>query len=262
MRSSLTVRKPPQTPPFRMPSWVLSGLPCVLLATAASAQQVPGCGNLENAFGPFDYRPDKYIYETTYGSHKARVNIVERAHFTIETEMLVSRKTGLVVSPGADLSYTLRAFPNHHRALMTLIALSEKEKTDKPRDSIYTVDCWFRRAARWAPDDNVVKMIYSTYLVKTNRKNEAEEQLDIAARQAGDNLFTHNNLGLVYFDMKMYDKALFHAHKTYGLGMTIPTLKEQLQSVNKWVEPPEATVAEPAVGTNKGEPGAAAPQTR
>lgn len=224
---------------------LLRNLPAILFAGVACGQQVPGCGSLANAFGPYDYRPDKYVYETTYGSHKNRVNIVERAHFTIETEMLVSRKTGLVVPPGADLSYTLRAFPNHHRALMTLIALSEKEKTDKPRESIYTVDCWFRRAVAWVPDDNVVRMIFSTYLVKTNRKNEAEEQLETAARQAGENVFTHHNLGLVYFDMKMYEKALFHAHKTYSLGMTVQTLKEQLTSAGKWVEAPGAIVTEP-----------------
>ena len=262
MHSSLTVRGPRRPRVFRMPLWIFRGLPVVVLATAASAQQVPGCGNLENAFGPFDYRPDTYVYETTYGSHKALVNIVERAHYTIETEMLVSRKTGLVVSPGADLSYTLRAFPNHHKALMTLIKLGEKEKTDKPKDSIYTIDCWLRRAVAWKANDNVSKMIYATYLDKTNRRSEAEAQLEAAAQLAGDNVFTHHNLGLVYFDMKMYDKALFHANKTYSLGMTIPTLKEQLKSVNKWVEPPEATVAEPAAGTTKTEAGAAAPQTR
>ena len=245
MHSSLTVLRPRRSRVFRMPLWLLRGLPMVLVAAAASAQQVPGCGNLENAFGPFDYRPDKYVYETTYGSHKARVNIVERAHFTIETEMLVSRKSGLVVSPGADLSYTLRAFPNHHRALMTLIKLSEKEKAEKPRDSLYTVDCWFRRAVAWVPDDNVAKMIYSTYLSKSNRTKEAEGQLDIAARQAGENVFTHHSLGLVYFDMKMYDKALVHAHKTYALGMTISTLKEQLKSVGKWVEAVDAAAIPP-----------------
>lgn len=223
----------------------LAGFLATTMPLELFAQQVPGCGSLEASFGPFDYRPDKYVYETTYGSHKARVNIVERAHFTIETEMLVSRKSGLVVAPGADLSYTLKVFPNHHRALLTLIALSEKEKVDKPRDSIYTVDCWFRRALTWTPDDNVVKMIFSTYLLKTNRRKEAEEQLEIAARQAGENVFTHNNLGLVYYDMKMYDKALFHAHKTYELGMTIQTLKEQLQGAGKWVEPSQVQALEP-----------------
>lgn len=229
----------------------LGAMPAIFITGVVVAQPVPGCGALQNAFGPYDYRPDKYVYETTYGSHKNRVNIVERAHFTIETEMLVSRKTGLVVPPGADLSYTLRAFPNHHRALMTLIALSEKEKTDKPRESIYTVDCWFRRAVAWVPDDNIVKMIYSTYLVKTNRKKEAEEQLETAAQQAGDNVFTHHNLGLVYVDMKMYDRALFHAHKTYGLGMGVQTLKEQLKAAGKWSEPAEVIVNEPAPTSKK-----------
>lgn len=212
----------------------------VLTATSAVdlfAQQVPGCGSLEASFGPFDYRPDTYVYESTYKSHKALVNIVESAHYTIETEMLVSRKTGLVVSTGADLSYTLKVFPNHHKALLTLIALSEKEKVDKPRDSIYTVDCWFRRAVRWTPSDNVVRMIYATYLQKTNRTKEAEEQLEIAGRQAGDNVFTHHNVGLIYFEMKLYDKALLHAQKAYGLGFTIETLKDQLKNIGKWMEP-------------------------
>ena len=251
MNLSPPVERKLHTLPRRKLNAVLGIIPAIVVSGVVFAQPVPGCGALQNAFGPFDYRPDKYVYETTYGSHKNRVNIVERAHFTIETEMLVSRKTGLVVPPGADLSYTLRAFPNHHRALMTLIALSEKEKTDKPKESIYTVDCWFRRAVAWVPDDNVVKMIYSTYLVKTNRKNEAEEQLETAARQAGDNVFTHHNLGLVYLDMKMYEKALFHAHKTYGLGMTVQTLKEQLVAAGKWIEPPEANVSEPAPASKK-----------
>ncbi len=243
MHCSLTVAKLLRRGAFSKSRTTFFVLNVALLTGAALAQPVSGCGNLENAFGPFDYRPDKYIYETTYGSHRARVRIVESAHFTIETEMLVSRKTGLVVSPGADLSYTLRAFPNHHRALMTLIALGEKEKTDKPKDSLYTVDCWFRRAVRWVPDDNVVRMIYSTYLTKANRLNEAEEQLDVAARQAGDNVFTHHNLGLVYLEMKMYDKALLHAKKTYELGMTIQTLKDQLKLAGKWPESMEATTS-------------------
>ncbi len=262
MHSSLTVRRPLQSNGSRLLLSILRGVPLVLVAATASAQVVPGCGNLANPFGPWDYRPDKYVYESTYGSYKALLHIVESAHFTSEADILASHNMGTSAKPIVDLSYTLRVFPNHHRALVKLLEQSDRQKTDQPKHSIYTVDCWFRRAVAWKPDDNIVRMIYSTYLEKTNRRSEAIAQLEAAARQAGDNVFTHHNLGLVYFDMKMYDKALFHANKTYSLGMTIPTLKEQLKSVNKWVEPPEATVAEPASGATKGEPGAATPQTR
>lgn len=221
----------------------LSGLLVVLMASvtslSADAQVVPGgCGSLQNAFGPFDYRPEKYVYETTYGSHAARVSIVERAHYTIETEMLVPRKTGLVVPTGADLSYTLRAFPNHHRALLTLIALGEKEKTDHPLQSIYTIDCWFKRAVAWAPDDNVVRLIYATYLFKSNRAPEAEEHLSQADRNSADKPFTQHNIGMIYFDQKNYDKALEHAQRAYALGFGIPTLKERLIAAGKWSDQP------------------------
>ena len=51
------------------------------------------------------------------------------------------------------MAYTLNVFPNHHRALMALIKLAKKEKTNRPRDMGYTVECRFDRAERFAPND-------------------------------------------------------------------------------------------------------------
>jgi len=170
--------------------------------------------------------------------------MVQNSHFTPEVENLIRGQSGYI---GGDLSYTLNAFPNHHRALMAMVALGEKEKTNQPAHSDHSVECWFQRAIAWAPDDNIVRMIFARYLAKANRANEAEQQLGVAASQAGDNAFTHNNLGLIYFDMKDYEKALFHAHKAYELGLGIPTLREQLKSVGKWSEPAEAPPVEPAM---------------
>jgi hypothetical protein len=184
-------------------------------------------------FGPYDYRPERYIPESTYGSHKKLLRIVESTHFTPGVEALIRGNTSSV---GGDLTYTLAVFPNHHRALMAMVALGVKEKTDKPQGSRYSVECWFSRAIAWRPDDNIVRMIYANYLAKAKRVNEAEQQLSIAASQAGDNAFTHNNIGLLYFDMKNYEKALIHAHKAYELGLGVPTLRDQLKSIGKWSE--------------------------
>ncbi|MHB8947776.1 MAG: ABC transporter permease [Rhodoferax sp.] len=237
----------------RLPASIRSGS-AILLAlltvffAPANAQEVPGgCGSLTQSWGPFDYRPDRYIPENTYRSHRALLGIVEQAHFTPEVEMLTRGKTS--TTPGNDISYTLGVFPNHHRALMAMAALGDKEKTEKPYGARFPVDCYFRRAVAWRPDDNIVHMLYARYLAKAKRIDEAEQQLGIAASQAKDNPMTHNNLGLIYFDMKNYGQALVHAHKAYALGLGMPNLRQQLQSVGKWEEPGPQTAVVPAINS-------------
>lgn len=190
-----------------------------------------------------DYRPGKFKSSSTFPSYHSLLDVVEKHHFTPEVEALVRAKSGYI---GGDLSYTLNAFPNHHRALMSMIALGEKEKTTKPSHSEYSVECWFRRAIAFGPDDLIVRMIFARYLAKANRQTEAEDQLGFVASQAGDNAFTHNNVGLIYFDWKNYDKALVHAHKAYELGLGIPTLRDQLKKVGKWHAPVQDSPAKPA----------------
>ena len=205
-----------------------------------------GCGSLKNAFGPYDYRRDRYVPEGTYHSHAMLLKTVEDVHFTIETQMLRRRANSPGMSPGGDLDYTLRAFPNHHHALITLIALGELEKTGKPAGSRYSIDCWFQRAVAWRPDDNIARMIYAQYLAKAGQLPAAEQQLNIASSQAGDSAFTLNNLGLIYFDIKKYDQALAQAHKAYALGFTNMNLRDRLKSVGKWVDAEFAVSVVPA----------------
>lgn len=209
------------------------------VAGIASAQEVGGgCGALQNPFGPYDYRADKFVPFSTFTSVEKLRKSVEDFHFRTETTLLRRLPTSPGTPVGSDLSYTLRALPNHHHALLTLIALGEKEKTSQPQGSLYTIECWFRRAITFRPDDNTVRLIYATYLVKENREKEADEELSFAASQAGDNPFTLHNIGLVYFDMKDYEKALQYANKAYAPEwFGIPTLRDKLKSVGKWVDP-------------------------
>lgn len=196
------------------------------------------CGSLKNGFGPYDYRTER----------GASLNLVESAHFTQQVEMLMNATTGYI---GGDIDYTLRAFPNHHRALMTVMRYGEKTKSTKPPHMQYTVECYFDRAIRFRPDDAITRMIYSMYLAKNNRAPEAIQQLDIAAdgAETQENPFAHYNLGLNYFDLKDYDKAAIQAHKAYNMGFPQTALKEKLKSVGKWTEsetePPNTSTSAP-----------------
>lgn len=196
----------------------------VVLQATAFAQGAPNaCGDLWNAYGPYDYRTDR-----------DRLAIVERFHFTPQVEALISGKSGRI---GGDLDYTLRAFPNHHRALLAMARYSEKLKTDKPDRANYTVDCYFDRAMRFAPDDSVVRVIFATHLAKTQREEFAVKQLEVASEVAKDNSFSQYNIGLVYLEMKRYDLALRQAHKAIELGFPGTELKTKLVEAGKWAEP-------------------------
>lgn len=138
---------------------------------------------------------------------------------------------------GGDIAYTLRVFPNHHQALMTMGDWSMKTKLNPPPKGQYTVECWFDRATRFAPDDAMVKVVFGTYLVKRGKPQEAIEQFETALAQAGDNANVHYNLGLAYVELKQYDKALESAHAAYRLGFPLPGLKNLLRRAGVWREP-------------------------
>lgn len=199
----------------------------LLLPLSVLAQvRVTGCGELGNGYGPFDYR-------TEFGEPK---RLVEGAHFKPEIEALISGQFSDRTA-GGDIDYTLRAFPNHHRALIATMRLSEKEKTDKPAGMRYPVECWLERAIRYKPDDTIARMIYVTYLLKKGRTTDATGQLEVATSYASDDSFAHYNIGLLYFDLKNYDRSLEQAHKAMELGFSRAALREQLQAAGKWHDP-------------------------
>jgi len=193
----------------------------LLTIGGASAQSVsPGC-DWPYGYAPFDYRVNK-------------LEAVERVHFPPHVEALIRGNTTNVI--GADINYMLGKVPNHHRALLSLVRLGERLKTDKIPGTKGPVGCYFERALSFRSDDTTVRLIYATFLSKHAREPEASRQLELAAKDAGDNPFTHYNIGMVYFDMKNYDRALAQAQKAYGLGFSSPHLRDQLIAAGKWTE--------------------------
>lgn len=213
------------TQSFQSAAHAVAAIVLSLAAPWAAAQGFNACGDLANAFGPHDYRKDR----------GEPLMLVESAHFKPQVESLIRGQTS--AHPGQDIDYTLRAFPNHHRALLSTMRLAEREKSPKPRGMNYTVDCYFDRAIRWQPNDLTVRMIFATHLGKQGRFEDAKAQLAYVAARAEDNPFTHYNAGLIYFDVKDYDAALSQAHKAMALGFPRTELRDKLQTVGKWQEP-------------------------
>lgn len=92
------------------------------------------CGELKNSIGPFDYREKIENDEA--------LRLVEGRHFNAQHERLIEDNRGHI---GGELSYTLRAFPNHHRALLAFGKLALKQKNPLPYGSSYSVECFLDR---------------------------------------------------------------------------------------------------------------------
>ncbi|WP_350283102.1 tetratricopeptide repeat protein [Nitrosomonas sp.] len=190
---------------------------------SAVARDKSYCGELANAFGPFDYM-DRF-------SHQKDLNIVETYHFTSNVEDLISGQSG---SLGSDLNYTLRAWPNHHRALASLVKYSIREKSTHIRGLKWPIECYFDRAIRMNKEDAQVRSIYSAFLSHRGRNKEALAQLEVAADLEPDNATVLYNLGLLYFKQKNYEKASHYAEKAYALNYPLPGLRNKLIQVGKW----------------------------
>ncbi len=190
---------------------------------SAVARDKSYCGELTNAFGPFDYM-DRF-------SHQKDLNIVETYHFTSNVEDLISGQSG---SLGSDLNYTLRAWPNHHRALASLVKYSIREKSTHIRGLKWPIECYFDRAIRMNKEDAQVRSIYSAFLSHRGRNKEALAQLEVAADLEPDNATVLYNLGLLYFKQKNYEKASHYAEKAYALNYPLPGLRNKLIQVGKW----------------------------
>ena len=183
------------------------------------------CGPLENAFGPFDYRT----------ARPADIAIVERNHFD---EGVATLRRTMTAKFGGDIDYTLRAFPNHHRALFTMITLAEREKTTRPAGARYTVECYLERATRFRPDDAMVRAIAGGYMIKLGKHDEALVALDAALALGTANANVYYNVGLSYFELKEYEKSLAAAHRAYAAGFPLEGLRQKLERAGKWVPAP------------------------
>ena len=234
--------------------WAIWVLGCVLvtqfspLATANSSLGWPGetlsgnsCFGASSTFGPWDYTdPAVRRVDQRYGSW-SRLRMVEGAHFTPNVEQLISGKRS-GADPLGDIDYTLRAFPNHHRALWAISRYylrrldregSEAMKSHEQTLKITPPECYFQRAKRFAPRDKMVSVVYGIYLHRRGMLDAALDESTSAEKALPENAELSYNLGLLYLDRGRLDLAQEYAGKARALGYPLEGLTRRIRREQK-----------------------------
>lgn len=184
----------------------------------ASAQDVPGCGSLENAYGPFDYRD--------LGNRADKLPVVEAHHFTRDVEQLRAGKSGYLIG---DLDYTLRAFPNHPRALMAVSRYDLQGGVFRP-ETEPSAECYFMRALAFAPDDATAHLLYGNYLLKRKKMNDAKKHYEQAISLDPTSPEITYNAGLFFLEIGDLERAKEMARIAYDAEYPLPGLKKKIAS--------------------------------
>jgi tetratricopeptide (TPR) repeat protein len=182
------------------------------------------CGPIENHYGPYDYNDP--------ADRGERLTVVERFHFTSSVEGLSAGASGTVP---ADLDYTLKAFPNHARALWAM-ARYQLQQPWRLGDRHLSAECYFDRALRWRRSDATVWMINGLYLARRGDKAGALERYATALKLAPNDGEIHYNAALLYLDMNKLEQARPHAKRAYELGHPLPGLKNRMLKSGAWTQ--------------------------
>jgi tetratricopeptide (TPR) repeat protein len=168
--------------------WVgvnLSGIPCR--------------GDSEN-FGPFDYLQRHTLV--------AELGIVEKYHFGPQVEQLVGgMRTGEAQSVLSDIHYTLKAWPNHHRALNSVIQYQLIQAKGKKNLRFPPAECYLERAIKFSPKDATTHMLYANLLQRTGHKKRALEFYEKALTLKPKGVQIKYNFALLLVDLKKFERA-------------------------------------------------------
>lgn len=203
-------------------------------------ENAPCNGSREN-FGPFDYLKRKQLPN--------ELGIVERYHFSLEVEQLIKGQT--TASPLGDIAYTLRAWPNHHRALYSVIRHRISLWPKKYPVRYIPAECYLQRAIKFSPKDATTYMLYGILLHRTNHKDKALNQYEIALDIDPSNVQAKYNLGLLLVDLKKYPKAKQYAQELYSRGFPLPGLKDKLKKAGQWNKSDEENIKPKSSGVPK-----------
>lgn len=205
---------------------------------------VEDCGELKNfgEIGPWDYA-DPSSSVPTGADPMGRIKRVENVHFHPEMKNL-NTKMYSIDKLTAEIHYTLRVFPNHPDALNSMSRLEKQAGGKLPQSSatIFTprlsAHCFFDRAIRFRPEDKKVHLVYAMHLHRNGKLKEALGQYELAEKLGEDSSSFNYSFGLLYADLKNWEKAFEYAQKAYSSGLDLPGLRQKLERAGYKVESP------------------------
>lgn len=185
------------------------------------------CTGEGQGYGPYDY---------TKAKERGKMPVVESYHFTPNVENHIKGETGHITG---DLDYTLRAIPNHHKALLSAIRYEVKRNkkliNERPLES--PIECYLQRAIHFSPNDAASYSLYAYYLKEIGQLQKAADIYQKALTIAPNNAKIQYSYSLLLIDLKQYDKALEYAEKAYTHGKPPEGLKNKLLKLGVWKKP-------------------------
>jgi tetratricopeptide (TPR) repeat protein len=183
------------------------------------------CTGKGQGYGPYDYSQRSSI-------DPHHLNIVEGAHFTPEVENLVKGNRGTIEE---DIDYTLRAWPNHPRALLSIIHYQLNIKNKLMQGKLTSPpECYLQRAIHFSPKDATSYSLYAFYLRKMSRLDEAAKFYRHAIKLAPNNAKIEYSYSWLLIDLKQYEEAVKYAKLAYQHGNPPGKLKDKLEKLGVW----------------------------
>lgn len=203
------------------------------IAESASAPWVgtdlinKACSGGPQGYGPFDYLQKSQF--------KKELELVETAHFTPEVENLIKGNTS-THGPAGDIDYTLRAWPNHHKALLSIIKYQINIlKKINPYHPLTTLpECYLKRAINFSPTDAFTVSLYGYYLRKIGKLDSAKEYYTKAMKLSPDNIRISYSFALLLIELNEYEEAVKYAQIAYRDKGTPNGLKNILKKAEVW----------------------------
>lgn len=183
------------------------------------------CRTERQGYGPYDY---------TKAGNRSKFPIVEDNHLTENVQYHIRGESGTV--PG-DLDYTLRAIPNHHVALLSMIRYQvklNKRMLSNPKPLLNSPECYLQRAIYFSPKDAFSISLYAYYLKEINKPEKAADLYEKALAIDPNNSKILYSYSLLLISVKKHEKALEFAKKAYEHGNPPPGLKNKLINLGVW----------------------------
>ncbi|MDO9047802.1 MAG: tetratricopeptide repeat protein [Methylobacter sp.] len=209
----------------------------LLFSTHVYAEKAPWVGNdlkglpcngEGQGYGPWDY---------TKLRERPKIPIVEHHHFTPQVENHIKGQESYITG---DLDYTLRAVPNHHKALLSMIRYQSKlnkKSLHDPRPLLTSPECYLQRAIHFSPMDSGSISLYAYYLKEIGQLEKAADYYQKALDISPDSAKIQYSYSLLLINLKQYDKALEYAQKVYAHGKPPEGLKNKLIKLGVWKIP-------------------------